>query len=413
MKILQIFLLIFLLIFCSCRSSSKNISQKSVTQDNYNQSRKIDNKENNKQDNKENDKENIEANKLKTANKSSKSVSFVFVGDIMTHPLLVERIEAEQKALMHFEKYLAGRDIAFANLEFTVNTNKPAGGYPNFNGSYDYLKYFSRYFNVFSVANNHVYDQGTRAQTETMGFLADFGNTAIGGSTNDSRVPPVITNIGGIDIYLAAYSSTDNGLAEKYTKRGRYTYYMNFYPYYNKMLAKIKKDHVGVAPNAVKIVSIHYGKEYTTNTQPEDVSLMRAVIDSGVDVVVAHHPHVVRPVEYYEGKNHSGVIMYSLGNFLANHKSRYEYLDIGAAVFLTVGEDRNKNKTYKYDYLATYIYYFDNDGVADVRVIPIARNPERYGLPFKGIYDYHQTNIDRIKSGYKLVDEFFSPLTNL
>ena len=61
--------------------------------------------------------------------------------------------------------------IVFANLEFVVNTNKPPMPYPEFNGSLDYLKYFFNYFNTFSIANNHAYDQGAQAEAETVAEL--------------------------------------------------------------------------------------------------------------------------------------------------------------------------------------------------------------------------------------------------
>lgn len=340
-------------------------------------------------------------------------VEFVFVGDLMTHPFLVERVEAEYKVLMHMSNYYMTRDVSFANLEFTVNTNKPAMPYPNFNGTYDYLKYFSEFFNTWSVANNHAYDQGPRAQTETMGFLADFGDLALGGSTNDQNIAPTITNINGIDIYLAAYSSLDNGLAKMNLRRGEYVYYMNFYPDYKEMLAKVQADLMLANDEMLKIASLHYGMEYTTNARPVDIKLMRDMIESGVDIVVAHHAHVVRPTEYYEGTNHSGVIIHSLGNFLANHKSKYDYLDIGATVFLTVEEDAEKNRTYDYDYLATYIYYYNTPQGRDARIIPIAEDPEIHGLPFDDLYEYTSIDTKKIKDGYKLIDIFFSPLTNV
>ncbi len=385
-------ILLIFLIFASCSSSSKNLPQEKIIEED------IATKD---------FEENIEIAK------QYKAVSFVFVGDIMTHPLLVERVEAEYKLLMHYSNYLEGKDITFANLEFSVNTNRPPLPYPSFNGSYNYLKYFSEHFNLFSVANNHAYDQGPQAQTEVMGFLSDFGVTAIGGSTNERNIPPVITNINGIDIFLAAYSSLDNGLAKMNQRRGDYVYYMNFYPDYKEMLTKVRADLENVPSDTLKIVSLHYGMEYITNATRADIKLMRDMVESGVDVVVAHHPHVIRPVEYYEGTNHSGTIIHSLGNFLANHASKYDYLDIGATVMLNVTEDSEKNKTYDFDYLATYNYYYYNtNGVRDVRIIPIRRDPSVYGYPFATVYNYHQTNLNRMLDGYKLVDRFFSPLTN-
>ena len=40
--------------------------------------------------------------------------------------------------------------------------------------------------------------------------------------------------------------------------------------------------------------------------------LLENAIDSGADIVWGHHPHVLQPMESYNG----GLIMYSLGNFV-------------------------------------------------------------------------------------------------
>ena len=336
-----------------------------------------------------------------------KEVSFVFVGDLMTHPFLVNSVQEDNSTLMHLSNSL-NKDISFANLEFTVNTNKEALPYPQFNGTYNYLKYFSTFFNTFSVANNHAYDQGPRSQTETMGFLSSFGDIAIGGSTNEKNIKPIITNINGVDIFMTAFSTLDNGLAKRYTtnKEG-YSYYMNFYTNNDMLIKKVQSDLLNIAPHVLKIVSIHYGAEWVTNTRKSDKKLMRDMIESGVDIVVGHHPHVPREVEWYDGTNHSGVIIYSLGNFLANHKSKYPYIDIGATVLLRV----NEKKEYQFDYYATYIYYFNTDKGRRARVIPIYEDPN-IELPFTNLYKYRDVDINKMKDGYKVINNFFGDITN-
>jgi len=44
------------------------------------------------------------------------------------------------------------------------------------------------------------------------------------------------------------------------------------------------------------------------------VELARKLIDSGADIIIGHHPHVLQGVELYN----NGVIAYSLGNFIFN-----------------------------------------------------------------------------------------------
>jgi len=60
------------------------------------------------------------------------------------------------------------------------------------------------------------------------------------------------------------------------------------------------------------VVNIHWGEEYKTQFSQKQQKIARGFIDSGADVVIGHHPHVVEGVEKYKGK----YIFYSLGNFI-------------------------------------------------------------------------------------------------
>lgn len=60
------------------------------------------------------------------------------------------------------------------------------------------------------------------------------------------------------------------------------------------------------------MVHVHWGGEYETNPSPRQEGLAKAIADSGADVILGHHPHVLQPVEVYNDT----VIFYSLGNFI-------------------------------------------------------------------------------------------------
>ena len=59
------------------------------------------------------------------------------------------------------------------------------------------------------------------------------------------------------------------------------------------------------------IVAPHWGTEGTYRPTPEQERVGRAAIDAGADIVYGSHPHVLQPIEEYNG----GVIFYSMGNF--------------------------------------------------------------------------------------------------
>lgn len=348
-------------------------------------------------------------NNISKKKEEVKSAKLVFVGDIMTHPNIVKSFE-NKDILFDLKDYLKG-DIVFANLEFTVDTNKPPMPYPEFNGSIEYLRYFFNYFNLFSVANNHAYDQGAQAEAETIAEIERNNKLIIGGSTNSKDIKPLITNINNIPIFLSAYTMLDNGISYRSNENG-YFYFMNFFPKKEDLIEKIKDDLKLATNNELKIISLHFGLEYTTKPEEKTIEIARDLIENGVDIIIGHHPHVPRCSEIYEGTNHKGIIIYSLGNFIANHKGRFPYLDIGTILSLEIKE----NKEINFEFMPTYYAFFYknklNKNDFDFIIKPIKENPDIAMPKLKTNYIYSNYDTNAIKNGYKLINEFYSNLTN-
>ena len=338
-----------------------------------------------------------------------KSAKLVFVGDIMTHPNIVKSFE-NKDILFDLKDYLKG-DIVFANLEFTVDTNKSPMPYPEFNGSIEYLRYFFNYFNLFSVANNHAYDQGAQAEAETIAEIERNNKLIIGGSTNSKNIKPLITNINNIPIFLSAYTMLDNGISYRSNENG-YFYFMNFFPKKEDLIEKIKDDLKLATNNELKIISLHFGLEYTTKPEKKTIEIARDLIENGVDIIIGHHPHVPRCSEIYEGTNHKGIIIYSLGNFIANHKGRFPYLDIGTILSLEIKE----NKEINFEFMPTYYAFFYKNKLSkndfDFIIKPIKENPDIEMPKLKTNYIYSNYDTNAIKNGYKLINEFYNSLIN-
>jgi poly-gamma-glutamate synthesis protein (capsule biosynthesis protein) len=60
------------------------------------------------------------------------------------------------------------------------------------------------------------------------------------------------------------------------------------------------------------IVFCHWGTEYSLIADDGLKNLAHSFIDGGADLVIGSHPHVIEPMEEYNGKR----IYYSLGNFI-------------------------------------------------------------------------------------------------
>jgi poly-gamma-glutamate synthesis protein (capsule biosynthesis protein) len=159
-------------------------------------------------------------------------------------------------------------------------------------------------FDVVNVANNHAVQHGDDSFHATVAALRAAGIACCGvrGSSPWSSEPALLHRSNGVVGILG------------YCLRPR-QYGAAVPPYAEGSRDEICRDVVRLrATGAVVIVSLHWGEEFVSTPSEEEVELGRAIIDSGAVLVLGHHPHVIRPVERYK----SGVIAYSLGNFMGD-----------------------------------------------------------------------------------------------
>jgi len=159
-------------------------------------------------------------------------------------------------------------------------------------------------FTHLSLANNHMMDYGPEGLTSTLAALDDAGLLYAGAGENIFKARAAsITEINGKKIAFLSFSKT---------------YPVEFYagteqsgtaPGYKKHVTReIKKAREAAD---IVIVAYHWGGERLEEPRDYQKEFARLSIDSGADVVLGHHPHVLQGVEYYK----DGVIFYSLGNF--------------------------------------------------------------------------------------------------
>jgi hypothetical protein len=82
-------------------------------------------------------------------------------------------------------------------------------------------------------------------------------------------------------------------------------------------LKRFKKD-ISRYKNHKKIVLIHWGLEQMKYPKPLQRKLAQNLIDSGADLIIGNHPHVIQGYEIYKNK----YVFYSLGNFIFPHVKR-------------------------------------------------------------------------------------------
>jgi poly-gamma-glutamate synthesis protein (capsule biosynthesis protein) len=82
---------------------------------------------------------------------------------------------------------------------------------------------------------------------------------------------------------------------------------------------------------------MHFGDEYQKKANSEQKYFAHLAIDSGADLVIGHHSHIVGEVEKYKGK----YIFYSLGNFVFDQKFSKETME---GLMLKVSIENSKIK---------------------------------------------------------------------
>jgi len=203
-------------------------------------------------------------------------------------------------------------DFWFGNLETPIDKNKKVKSF-----FFDYLKYNSDtalinsfcnidkspLFKAISLANNHVFDAGEDGIAATIDYLNKLNILYSGISKNVNDKPYVTFTGNGIKFgFYAACWGVNN--AKKLDKSN---YKLNVI----KGIAPIGKGQPDLTEikNVLKemksegvdfkIISIHWGTEYETYPDPQQIIIAREIVESGADIILGHHPHVIQPFEVY------------------------------------------------------------------------------------------------------------------
>ncbi|MEW5814129.1 MAG: CapA family protein [Spirochaetota bacterium] len=238
------------------------------------------------------------------------------VGDIMAHDVNYSR-PPYSKIYERVKNYFMQDDLTFGNLEFPIDPDKPMSNYPLFNIHPAYVKAaVEAGFDVFSLANNHICDQGPDSILKTLDEIEKIKKEKeifYSGIKNDENAPYRITTImkKGWKIGFLALTEFLNIRDSE-----EYVYLLD---YHNKetrdeLINLIKKS---TEDYDLLILSYHGGVEYASAASTEKISFFYDLIDAGVHIVWGHHPHVLQPWEIKEVKGLKRLIIPSAGNFIS------------------------------------------------------------------------------------------------
>lgn len=251
------------------------------------------------------------------------NITISAIGDIMAHDNLQAYALSEEDSYLSLFKAVncvfLNDDLTLANLETPIVASKPVEGFPTFNAGTELLDAIKTSgIEYVTIANNHLLDQGISGISET---IKELDKRQIkftgGGNTTKEAKAPVFINVNGIKIGMISATWASN-IIQKYIKEDKPYLYM--VPMDNE---EILNEFYGKIRDAKKeceimIVSYHAGREYVSKPVVEKIKVLKEFAESGADIVLSHHPHVLQPVEYYNNRDgRTSLIAYSLGNFIS------------------------------------------------------------------------------------------------
>ncbi len=201
--------------------------------------------------------------------------------------------------------YLLQDDLTVANLEVVfTNRQKHSDKVFNLVADLDFVQVLVKGgIDIVNTVNNHCMDflEGGYQDTLTTLERANiryFGTIYPGQANGHDDLG--IMEAGGVWFGFVGFSYPQDADLKRIASR----------------ISKLKEE----AGCDIVIVSLHWGRETYMTPESWQLTYARQVIDAGADVVYGHHPHVLQPIQFYQGRP----IFYSTGNFTFGTMSKVD-----------------------------------------------------------------------------------------
>ena len=271
------------------------------------------------------------------------SVTLSFAGDVHFSELVTQNYDKNGiSAVVDSEmlSFMKNADLLILNHEFVFSNRGEAMADKQYTLRNDpkYVKILQELgTDVVSIANNHILDFGRDAFSDTLSTLENAEISYAGGGRNlEQALSPVTKTINGQT--FAIFAATRVSPSYDWYANSKRSGILQTYDAadLNKAIkeADTLYDHI--------IVFAHWGIERTKTPEEYQRTLAKGYIDSGADLVIGAHPHVLQGFEYYKDVP----ICYSLGNFLFGNRT-------GETLLLNAS--------------------FDNEGTLSIELIPCER----------------------------------------
>lgn len=321
----------------------------------------------------------------------TRKITINAIGDIMTHnPQLNAQYDSKTNTYSfdnnykYVSDYLKNADLSIANLETTLSGDTiPYSSYPTFNTPdtiADALK--NAGIDIVSTINNHTFDKGDLGVNRTLDVLKSKKLIPVGTISNVNDENYIIKEINGISLGITAFSYGQlkentkflNGIKVSDESKNK----LNIFDSsdVNKAFDTINNTLKNISNTDIQILIIHWGDEYKRLPNKFQQDLAQKLSDSGVDIIIGSHPHVVQPVDMIKSTdgNNETLVIYSLGNFISNQRRELlgtPYTEDGLMVDIDITKNNGKAFISKVTCIPTWVNKYKKENKITYEIIPI------------------------------------------
>lgn len=312
-----------------------------------------------------------------------------FAGDIVANTEILTTAYNSKTDRYNFADYfslirdqLANADMTAINVDGSMGGKKHYkygySGYPQFNTPPALMQnLYNIGVDMLTLANNHCLDGWYDGLCDTIRNCEKLGMMHIGAyRTQEEFNTPEIYDINGIRVGFLNYTQSLNsmdkaGVDPNALKWGlRRTLNAD----YDGDIKKLRK-----AGAEIVIVVMHWGEEYLFQPDKDQISMANAIAKAGADVIVGGHPHVFqaagwKTVTRNDGTEHRCLLVYSLGNFLSEHRNEdKKRTDAGIIFEFTLQENPQTGKVEVVapKYLPIAVWRVGTKGAFNYRVVSV------------------------------------------
>ena len=217
---------------------------------------------------------------------------------------------APEFPFQQIQSTLLESDIVFGNLECPLSLRgRPTRNDLCYRATPEFAAALAASnFKVISFSNNHCMDYEEVAFLDTLQALRENGIEVVGAGENyEAASRAALIEIGGVRLAFLAYNLVGPEITYALPDES------GVIPP-NEITIKSTVEQIKSKADVI-FASVHWGVEGIAKPTSEMAQLAHLLIDTGVDVVLGHHQHLVGSIEIYKTKP----IFYSLGNFIFGH----------------------------------------------------------------------------------------------